>query len=152
MLLFLELWSRKPKTKQRKTESSLRKGNFSIKPPPSSGGKGRGKTKTGFNSKSLKFEPGIYNCAYVYTLHVLVVYIILPQFCIINYTLVGINNGHYTCISHVYLFLQWVLQRKGLGLHPTGDRVLLLLKVSLAPSSPPPSHPLSPHRPHPLPR
>ena len=33
-------------------------GNFSIKPPPSSGRKGKGKTKTGFNSKSLKFEPG----------------------------------------------------------------------------------------------
>ena len=53
-----ESWDRKPKPKRRKTESSLRKGNFSIKPPPSSGGKGRGKTKTGFNSKSLKFEPG----------------------------------------------------------------------------------------------
>ena len=53
-----EPWGHKSKMKRRKTEGSLRTRNYSIKPPPSSGRKGKGKTKTGFNSKSLKFEPG----------------------------------------------------------------------------------------------
>ena len=57
-----EPWGHKSKVKRRKTEGSLRTGNYSIKPPPLSGGKGKGKTKTGFNSKSLKFEPGNPPC------------------------------------------------------------------------------------------
>ena len=51
----------KPKAKRHKAnprETSKR--NFSIKPPPSSSGRKGSKTKTGFNSKSLKFEPGVY--------------------------------------------------------------------------------------------
>ena len=48
----------KPRTKKRRLSPAARKKhkNFSIKPPPTSSRKG--KTKTGFNSKSLKFEPG----------------------------------------------------------------------------------------------
>ena len=48
------------KSKKRKLSPSgkkKKKKNYSIKPPPTSSK--RGKTKTGFNSKSLKFEPGM---------------------------------------------------------------------------------------------
>lgn len=65
MLLYcpsLEPWlKKKDKPKAKKPRMSTpdkkkRKKNFSIKPPPTSSRKGR--TKTGFNSKSLQFEPG----------------------------------------------------------------------------------------------
>ena len=54
----------KKKVKKRKQSPSStppkkkkKKRNYSIKPPPTSSKKG--KTKTGFNSKSLQFEPGM---------------------------------------------------------------------------------------------
>ena len=58
----LEPWLKKkdkPKAKKPRVSTpgkKKRKKNFSIKPPPTSSRKGR--TKTGFNSKSLQFEPG----------------------------------------------------------------------------------------------
>ena len=61
-LRFAEPWLKqsKPKAKRRKTNHQEKsKQNFSIKPPPSSSGRKGCKTKTGFNSKSLKFEPGM---------------------------------------------------------------------------------------------
>lgn len=56
----------KKKTKKRKLSPSVqnskkKRKNFSIKPPNTSSSKGN-KTKTGFNSKSLQFEPG--TCTY----------------------------------------------------------------------------------------
>lgn len=63
----IEPWlKKKDKTKTKKIKSNSpaakkkkrKQKNFSIKAPPTSSRKGS-KTKTGFNSKSLKFEPGM---------------------------------------------------------------------------------------------
>ena len=50
----------KEKGKKQKASSENKK-NFSIKPPPTSRVRDS-KTKTGFNSKKLKFEPGRRRC------------------------------------------------------------------------------------------
>ena len=70
---YSEPWlQKKAKAKKRKhlsspssnaSPSQKRRRNFSIKPPPHSSKKG--KTKTGFNSKKLKFEDGKVDSNYV---------------------------------------------------------------------------------------
>ena len=64
--LFVEPWLKKTKgggkEKGKKQKASENKKNFSIKPPPTSRVRDS-KTKTGFNSKKLKFEPGKDLCS-----------------------------------------------------------------------------------------
>jgi len=64
ILHLAEPWLKRDKPKAKRHKANPRetsKRNFSIKPPPSSSGRKGCKTKTGFNSKSLKFEPGVYS-------------------------------------------------------------------------------------------